>query len=74
MKTLALLALAAAFVGCTTTPTTTTTTTTSSRNAQIDNSATNKRVYTQSDLQRSGRANTGAALRTIDPDISGGGQ
>lgn len=73
MKTLSVLAFAVAFVGCTTNPTTTTTTTTSSRNGQISNSATNKRVYTQADLQRSGRVNTGPALRTLDPDISGGG-
>ncbi len=33
-----------------------------------------RKVYTQADLEASGRSQTGPALRQIDPDISGSGQ
>ena len=35
----------------------------------VPNSAENVRIYSQDDLQRSGRATTGDALRAIDPSI-----
>jgi uncharacterized lipoprotein YajG len=72
MKTLLILACAATLIGCAATPTTTTTTTTASTSEQA--SAGPKKVYTSHDLDRSGRATPGAALRTLDPDVTGGGQ
>ena len=33
-----------------------------------------KQTYTRHDLDRSGQANTGPALKHIDPDITGGGR
>ena len=82
MKSASLLALAffaAALVGCTTT-TETTTATTRSTAATVDSrtSATpidqnriiNKRTYTQSDIQKTGRGdNVGDALSTLDAGV-----
>ncbi len=64
MKTLAILAIAAAFVGCTAT----TTTTTSNPAPQRDFLA-NKRVHTQEELQKTGQPEIGAALQTVDPAV-----
>jgi len=71
MKTLPILALAVALAGCTTSPTTTTTTTSTKKSETIQGP---KRVYTQEDRQRSGRATPGAALRTLDPNITASGE
>lgn len=65
MKTLAFLAIATLFVGCTAT---TTTTTTSNTAPQRDYLA-NKRVHTHEDLQKTGQPELGGALQTVDPSV-----
>ncbi len=68
MKTLALLFLAAAFIGCTTT----TTTRTAATDAR-QRTSSQKRVYTDAELEKTGRSQLGDALETVDPavDVSG---
>ena len=67
IATLSLAAATLMLTGCTTETTTRSTTTTAQ--TQPDDQSTIKQTYTQSDLQRSGRATTGPALRQIDPDV-----
>jgi len=57
-------ALLVSFTGCAEQGSTTTTTTTEANPS--------KKTYTRDDLDRSGQAQTGQALKHIDPDVSGG--
>jgi hypothetical protein len=69
MKTLPILAIAAALAGCATAPDTTTTTT-STRSIHGNDTSGERRVYDRDDLDRSGRATPGGALEQIDPDVT----
>jgi uncharacterized lipoprotein YajG len=69
MKTLPILALAVALAGCATAPETTTTTSTT-RSIHGNQTPGERRVYTSHDLDRSGRATTGDALQTLDPNVT----
>lgn len=64
-QTILVTALAAAsfvFSGCTTERTTTTTTTNTDQ--------TQKRVYTQAELRKTGETDTGRALEKVDPSVT----
>jgi hypothetical protein len=62
MKTLAVLALAAAFAGCTTT-------TPVAKNEPAPRSFGEKRVYTDDELKSTGQTSVGRQLETLDPDV-----